>query len=65
MYGGNSGATGVLGQPGKAKGVDWDELFKVVDADKMLWCVVECESNPNTLEHVKASCDFLRKKGRI
>lgn len=64
VYGGNSGATGVLGQPGKAKGVDWPALFKATDAEKTLWYVVECESNPNTLEHVKASFDFLHAAGR-
>lgn len=64
VYGGNSGATGVLGQPGKAKGVDWPELFKATDAEGTLWYVVECESNPNTLEHVKASFDFLHAAGR-
>ena len=64
VYGGNSGATGVLGQPGKAKGVDWPALFRATDAEGTLWYVVECESNPNTLEHVKASFDFLHAAGR-
>lgn len=61
---GKGGATGVLGQPGTAKGVDWAELYKATDAEKVEWYVVECESNPNTLEHVKASFDFLHAAGR-
>lgn len=64
VYGGNSGATGVLGQPGKAKGVDWASLYKATDAVKLDWYIVECESNPNTLEHIKASFEFLHKAGR-
>ena len=64
VYGGNSGATGVLGQPGKAKGVDWPALFSVCEKERVQWYVVECESNPNTLEHVKASWDFLHAAGR-
>lgn len=64
VYGGNSGATGVLGQPGKAKGVDWDALYKATDAVGLDWYVVECESNPNTLDQIKASLEFLRKAGR-
>ena len=61
---GKGGATGVLGQPGTAKGVDWPALYKATDAEKVDWYVVECESNPNTLEHVKASFDFLHAAGR-
>ena len=61
---GKGGATGVLGQPGTAKGVDWPALYKATDAEKVDWYIVECESNPNTLEHVKASFDFLRAAGR-
>ncbi len=61
---GKGGATGVLGQPGTAKGVDWPALYKATDAVKTEWYVVECESNPRTLEHVKASYDFLHAAGR-
>lgn len=61
---GKGGATGVLGQPGTAKGVDWQSLYKATDAVGVEWYVVECESNPNTLEHVKASFDFLHAAGR-
>ena len=50
--------------PGTAKGVDWPALYKATDAEKVDWYIVECESNPNTLEHVKASFDFLRAAGR-
>ena len=64
VYGGDSGATGVLGQPGKAKGVDWASLYKATDAVKLDWYIVECESNPNTLEHIKGSFEFLHKAGR-
>ena len=60
----DSGATGVLGQPGKAKGVDWASLYKATDAVKLDWYIVECESNPNTLEHIQASFEFLHKAGR-
>ena len=64
VYGGNSGATGVLGQPGKAKGVDWPALYKATDAVNLDWYIVECESDPKTLEHVKASWQFLHAAGR-
>lgn len=61
---GKGGATGVLGQPGTAKGVDWPALYAATDAAHIDWYVVECESNPNTLEHVKGSFDFLHAAGR-
>ena len=64
VYGGNSGATGVLGQPGKAKGVDWPALYKATDAVNLDWYIVECESNPNTFDHIKASWQFLHAAGR-
>ncbi len=57
----------ILGQPGKpdAKGVDWDALFPVTDADNVQWYVVECERHCDTLDAVKPSFEFLRSKGRI
>ena len=64
------GAPGILGQPGvlengsPRKGVDWDKLFKVTDADGVKWYVVECETNPNSFESVAASIAFLKAKGR-
>ena len=61
---GKGGATGVLGQPGTAKGVDWTALYAATDAARVDWYIVECESNPNTLEHVKGSYDFLHAAGR-
>ena len=64
VYGGDSGAIGVLGQPGKAKGVDWPALYKVTDALKFEWYVVECENDPNTFARVKASWQFLHAAGR-
>ena len=42
------GAPGILGRPGTEadgkprKGVDWDALFPVTDADGVEWYVVEC-----------------------
>ena len=56
----------ILGQPGKpgATPVDWDGLFPVTDADGVEWYVVECETNPKTLDSVRGSIWFLRSKGR-
>ena len=61
----------ILGQPGcDANGkpcatpVDWDGLFPVTDADGVEWYVVECETNPKTLDSVRGSIWFLRSKGR-
>ncbi len=61
---GKGGATGVLGQPGTAKGVDWPALYKATDALKTKWYIVECESNSNTIDHVKSSFEFLHAAGR-
>ena len=64
------GAPGILGRPGTEadgkprKGVDWDALFPVTDADGVEWYVVECETNPKTLDSVRGSIWFLRSKGR-
>ena len=46
------------------KGVDWDALFPVTDADGVEWYVVECETNPKTLDSVRGSIWFLKSKGR-
>lgn len=56
----------ILGQPGQpgAKGVEWDKLFPITDADGVQWYVVECERLCDTLDAVKPSFDFLRSKGR-
>ena len=56
----------ILGQPGKpgAKGVEWDRLFPISDADGVKWYVVECERHSDTLDAVKPSIEFLRSKGR-
>ena len=61
----------ILGRPGCDKDgkpcatpVNWDALIPVTEKDGVEWYVVECESNPNTLEHVKASFDFLHAAGR-
>ena len=65
------GAPGILGRPGTLedgtprKGVDWDKLFPVTDADGVEWYVVECETNPKTLESVRGSIWFLKSKGRV
>ena len=58
---------GILGEPGKPnqKGVDWDKLFKVTDADGVQWYVVECEVHADSLFAVKKSFEFLRSKGRV
>ena len=64
------GAPGILGRPGTEadgkprKGVDWDALFPVTDADGVEWYVVECETNPKSLDSVRGSIWFLRSKGR-
>lgn len=57
----------ILGKPGEpgAKGVEWDRLFPVTDADGVEWYVVECERHCDSLDSVKASFDFLRSKGRV
>jgi sugar phosphate isomerase/epimerase len=56
----------ILGEPGKpgAKGVEWDRLFPISDADGVKWYVVECERLGDTLNAVKPSIEFLRSKGR-
>lgn len=55
----------ILGQPGEgAKGVDWDKLFPVVDADGVEWHVVECEKHEDTLMAITESYKFLQSKGR-
>ncbi|HBJ60095.1 MAG TPA: hypothetical protein DDY72_06720 [Verrucomicrobia bacterium] len=56
----------ILGQPGEgAKGVEWDRLFKVTDADNVQWYVVECERHDDSLFAVKPSFEFLKSKGRV
>ena len=55
----------ILGKPGKgAKGVEWDRLFPITDADGVAWYVVECEKHFESLAAVKPSWDFLHAKGR-
>ena len=55
----------ILGQPGEgAKGVDWDKLFPITDADGVKWYVVECEKHEDTLLAVTKSFEFLKSKGR-
>jgi len=56
----------ILGKPGEpgAKGVEWDKLFPVSDADGVEWYVVECERHEDTLDAVKPSFEFLKSKGR-
>ena len=63
------GSTGkfeaILGQPGEgARGVDWDRLFPVTDADGVEWYVVECERLCDSLGAVGPSYEFLKSKGR-
>ena len=64
------GAPGMLGRPGTLedgsprKGVDWDALFPVTDADGVEWYVVECETNPKSFDSVRGSIWYLRSKGR-
>lgn len=57
----------ILGQPGQpgAKGVDWDRLFPVTDADGVQWYVVECERHHNSLDAVIPSWKFLESKERV
>ena len=57
----------ILGKPGEpgAKGVEWDRLFPVTDADGVEWYIVECERHCGSLDAVKPSFDFLKSKGRI
>ena len=55
----------ILGQPGEgAKGVDWDKLFPITDADGVKWYVVECERHEDTFDAIKPSIEFLKSKGR-
>ena len=55
----------ILGQPGEgARGVDWDRLFPVTDADGVKWYIVECERHDDTLMPITESFKFLRSKGR-
>ena len=56
----------ILGQPGQpgAKGVDWDKLAPVADADGVKWWVVECERHFDGLMPVTESSKFLKSKGR-
>ena len=55
----------ILGQPGEgAKGVDWDKLFPITDADGVKWYVVECEKHEDTLLAITESFKFLKSKGR-
>jgi sugar phosphate isomerase/epimerase len=56
----------ILGQPGQpgAKGVEWDKLFPVADANGVKWWVVECERHFDSLEAITPSYAFLKSKGR-
>ena len=56
----------ILGQPGipGAKGVEWDRLFPVTDADGVKWYVVECERHEDSLMAITESFKFLQSKGR-
>jgi sugar phosphate isomerase/epimerase len=56
----------ILGQPGQpgAKGVEWDKLFPVADANGVKWWVVECERHFDSLEAITPSYAFLKGKGR-
>ncbi len=56
----------ILGQPGRpgAKGVEWDRLFPVTDADGVKWYVVECERHDDSLMAIRESFNFLKSKGR-
>ena len=56
----------ILGQPGQpgAKGVDWDKLAPVADADGVKWWVVECERHFDSLMPITESFKFLKSKGR-
>ena len=64
------GAPGILGRPGvlddgsPRKGVDWDALFPVTDADGVAWYVVECEKHEDKLFAIDESFKFLKSKGR-
>ena len=66
----DKGAPGILGRPGTLpdgkprKGVDWDALFPVSDADGVKWYVVECERHEDTFDAIKPSIEFLKSKGR-
>lgn len=57
----------ILGKPGEpgAKGVDWDRLFKVTDADGVKWYIVECERHADSFEAVIPSFEFLKSKERV
>ena len=56
----------ILGQPGEgAKGVEWDRLFPITDADNVQWYVVECERHADSLDAVRPSIEFLKSKGRV
>ena len=55
----------ILGQPDAGcKGVDWDALFPVADADGVKWHVVECERHFDSLDAIAPSFAFLKAKGR-
>lgn len=71
MGGGVKQFDAILGQPGRdangkvcAKGVEWDRLFPVTDADGVGWYVVECERHADSLNAIKPSFEFLKGKGR-
>ena len=56
---------GIVGHPGEGvKGVDWDALFNVTDADGVEWYIVECEGHFESLYAVKPSFEFFKSKGR-
>lgn len=62
-----SSPTGILGdvRAGK-KGVDWDALFKVTDANDVDWYVVEVESmGRRSMVPPKGCIEFFRRKGRV
>ncbi len=62
---GVKGFNAILGKPGDgAKGVEWDRLFPVTDADGVKWYVVECERHEDSLMAITESFRFLHSKGR-
>lgn len=58
------GKPGVLADGTVVKGVDWDRLFPVTDADGVEWYVVECERHAGSLLAIEESFKFLKSKGR-
>jgi len=57
---------GILGEPAQpgARGVDWGKVATAADADGIPWWIVECEKHFESLDVVRKSYEFLRKRGR-